>query len=108
MSDISQDLLWWITMIDLPALAGLLAMVWRLREANIRMVDDLQMTLDRRCEQLRDALSSFKLEVAKTYAAQKDVRAVEERLVEHLLRIEGKLDETALKTAELNGQKRLT
>ena len=95
-------------MIDLPALAGLLAMVWRLREANIRMVDDLQMTLDRRCEQLRDALSSFKLEVAKTYAAQKDVRAVEERLVEHLLRIEGKLDKTALKTAELNGQKRLT
>ena len=105
MSEISQDLLWWITMVDLPALTGLLIMIWKLRDVNSKAIDDLQMTLDRRCEQLRDALSAFKLEVAKTYAAQKDVRALEERLVEHLVRIEGKLDKTALKTAELNGRR---
>ncbi|MGH1455801.1 MAG: hypothetical protein ACRBDI_03380 [Alphaproteobacteria bacterium] len=105
MDGISKDLLWWITVVDLPALSGLLLMVWKVRGINEKEVDALQMTLERRCEQLRDALAAFKLEVAKTYAAQKDVRAFEERLVEHLLRIESKLDKTALKTAELNGRK---
>lgn len=105
MNAISQDLLWWITVVDIPALAGLLLMIWRVRSENDKAVDDMRLTLDRRCEQLRDALSAFKLEVAKTYAAQKDVRTLEDRIVGHLLRIEGKLDKTALKTAELKGGK---
>lgn len=79
MTEISQDLVWWITIVDLPAMGGLFWMIWRLREA----------------------LHAFKLEVAKSYASQNDVRAIEKRLIEHLLRIESKLDATALKTESL-------
>ncbi len=101
MTEISTDLLWWITVVDLPALSGLLLMIWRVRGESEKNTDRLGKTLDLRCDQLREALASFKLEVAKTYASQKDMRALETRLVEHLLRIESKLDSTALKTAEL-------
>ncbi len=104
MTEISKDLLWWITVVDLPALSGLLVMIWRTRIDTNRELDNVQITLDRRCEQLRDALNAFKLEVAKTYASQRDLRALENRLVEHLLRIESKLDTTALKTASLSAR----
>ena len=75
----SNGLLWWITAIELPALAGLLALVLRLREA----------------------LAGERLEAVKTYATFGAVRELENRLVSHLLRIEAKLDTTALKTEAL-------
>ncbi len=106
MTEISHDLLWWITVVDLPALAGLLLMIWRTRIDTEKSIDHIQNTLDRRCEQLRDALSAFKLEVAKNYASQKDLRALEMRLVEHLLRIESKLDQTALKAESLSASRK--
>ncbi|MGH1403618.1 MAG: hypothetical protein ACRBDL_05195 [Alphaproteobacteria bacterium] len=97
MTEISNDLMWWITVVDLPAMTGLLWMIWRVRGDTGRKVDDVQRLLDHRCDQLREALHAFKLEVAKTYASQRDLRALEGRLVGHLLRIEKKLDQTALK-----------
>lgn len=93
----SQDLIWWITVIDLPAMAGLFALIWRTRQDHERSVDHLQTLLDHRSAQFRDALGAFKLEVAKTYASHTDLRDLETRLVSHLLRIEAKLDATALK-----------
>ncbi len=105
MTEISKDLLWWITVVDLPAMAGLLLMIWRTRIDTDKAVNHLQVTLDRRCDQLRDALYAFKLEVAKNYASQKDVRMLETRIIEHLLRIEKKLDNTALKTERLDSTK---
>ncbi len=101
MTHISQDLLWWITVIDIPALVGLLFMILRLRSQTDLEVDTLRASLDHRCDQLRDALNGLKLEVAKNYASQRDLRALESRLVEHLLRIESKLDATALTTERL-------
>ena len=97
MSEISHDLLWWITVVDLPALSGLFMMIWRVRSDNQKKIENINHTLDLRCDQLREALHGFKLEVAKNYASHKDLRALETRLVEHLLRIEEKLDQTALK-----------
>ena len=101
MSIFSQELVWWITIFDLPAMAGLLGLIWRTRIACDKAVDGLQITLDRRAAQLREALHAFKLEAAKNYAAHRDLHALETRLVGHLLRIEAKLDKTALKTAAL-------
>ncbi len=101
MTEISKDLLWWITVVDMPAMAGLLWMIWRVRGETDKAIDELQLTLDRRSDQLREALHGFKLEVAKTYASQNDLRLLESRLVEHLLRIESKLDATALKTERI-------
>ena len=55
----------------------------------------------------RDALAAFKLEVAKSYASISDMRELEDRLVAHLLRIEAKLDTTAMKTEALRAEKGL-
>ncbi len=101
----SQELVWWITVIDLPAMTGLFWLIWRTRQDNDRAVDHLHQLLDRRSDQLREALHAFKLEVAKAYASQTDMRDLEKRLVNHLLRIEAKLDATALKAEALNARK---
>lgn len=104
MTLLSQDLVWWITMVDLPAMAGLLGFIWRTRQSFESRMTDVHVTLDHRSDQLRDALNAFKLEVAKHYASQRDLRGVETRLVEHLLRIENKLDTTALKAEALKAK----
>ncbi|MCF8495848.1 MAG: hypothetical protein K9G62_04180 [Alphaproteobacteria bacterium] len=97
MTFLSQDLVWWITVFDLPALAGLFWMIRQVRSENESAIDHLQTLLDHRSDQLREALHAFKLEAAKTYASHGDLRDLEGRLTAHLLRIESKLDSTALK-----------
>ncbi len=104
MNFISQDLVWWISVFDLPAMAGLFALIWRTRRECDEAVTHVQSMLELRSDQFREALHAFKLEVAKTYASQRDLRALEGRLVAHLLRIETKLDKTALKTENLSGK----
>lgn len=101
---LSSDLMWWVSVVDIPAMSALFWMIWRTRAENRDETGRLNKTLDVRCDQLREALAAFKLEVAKTYASQKDLRALEDRLVSHLLRIEGKLDATSIKAAELTGR----
>lgn len=105
MTILSPDLVWWITVIDLPALTGLFWMIWKTRHDGEAAITRLRLALDHRSEQFREALNAFKLEVAKTYASQTDLRALESRLVDHLLRIEAKLDATALKAESLLGPK---
>ncbi len=97
MNILSQDLIWWISAFDLPAMGGLFWLIWRTRLEGEQARDHLQTLLEQRSNQLRDALNAFKLEVAKTYASQGDLRELEGRLTGHLLRIESKLDSTALK-----------
>ena len=76
---IMHNIVWWITVIEIPALAGLLAL----------------------CLKLRDAQASDRLDAMRSYAPMRDVRDLEKRLVSHLLRIEAKLDVTALKAERL-------
>lgn len=101
----SQELIWWISAIDLPALGGLFWLIWRTRKESEDSLRHLREIVDTRNAQLRDALAAFKLEVAKSYASITDMRELEARLVSHLLRIETKLDATAMKTEALNAQK---
>lgn len=105
MTILTEDLVWWITVVDLPAMAGLLAFIWRTRQDNQQAVTHVKKTLDHRSDQLRDALNAFKLEVAKNYASHSDLRDLETRIVSHLLRIESKLDRTALKAESASKQK---
>lgn len=88
------DLVWWISAIDLPALGGLFWMILRIRRDTEQAVDRLRSGFDITAVQLREGLSAYKLEVAKTYAALANLREVEQRLTDHLLRIEAKLDAT--------------
>lgn len=57
----------------------------------------------------REDLSAFKVEVARTYVPLSLIRDVDQRLTQHLLRIEEKLDEvsrSAAATAHFHAQKR--
>lgn len=99
----SQDLIWWITVVDLPAMAGLLLLVWRTRKEAEDGARAVREVMEARSSQLREGLSAFKLEVAKNYASHADLKELENRLVGHLLRIEAKLDATALKAEKLTG-----
>ncbi|MEK7801182.1 MAG: hypothetical protein AAB276_01895 [Pseudomonadota bacterium] len=70
---------WWIAVIEIPVLSALFWMISR----------------------LRDEFSAHKVEIAKNYAQSSDLRLLENRLTSHLLRIEAKLDVTALKAEKL-------
>ncbi len=70
---LSTDLVWWLNAVQVPALGGLFWMV----------------------QQLREQVSAYKLEVARTYASLSHLKDVENRLTEHLVRIEAKLDRVA-------------
>lgn len=103
----SNEMIWWIGAVELPALGGLFWLIWRTRKEAEDSLRRLRDVIDTRNAQLRDALAAFKLEVAKSYASIGDMKELETRLVSHLLRIEAKLDTTAMKTEALNAQKEM-
>ncbi|MFA7277280.1 MAG: hypothetical protein WC043_10825 [Pseudobdellovibrionaceae bacterium] len=71
---------WWIAVIEIPVISALFWMLTR----------------------LRDELATHRIEVAKNYAQISEMRILENRLTSHLLRIEAKLDVTALKTERIH------
>ena len=87
-----SHMIWWVTVIDIPVATALFLMIWRSRKEFENEVDQLHRLIETRHAQMRDGLSAFKLEVAKTYSTQAELRMLEGRLVDHLLRIEAKLD----------------
>jgi len=86
MSNLPIDLMWWISAVEVPALAGLFLLHQRLRA-----------DVEAQAGATRAALADFKLEVARTYASLDHMKDVEVRLTEHLLRIEAKLDQAAIR-----------
>ncbi len=101
---LGSGLLWWITVIDIPAMSGLFWLIMRHRREHENTMRHMQELLDVRCNQLREGLAGFKLEVARNYASTHEMKDLEDRLVAHLLRIESKLDKTALKTEALSAK----
>ncbi len=104
MGDLPIDMIWWISAVELPVIGALVMMIWRTRRESEETARHLREMVETRTSQLREALSGFKLEVAKTYASHHDMSDLEARLVGHLLRIEAKLDKTALKTEAIRAE----
>jgi len=92
MDHVVFDTGWWITAVELPCLGGMALLLWRSRQDWDKRIDELEHRLEIGLGQSRDALSAYKLEVAKSYATTGYLKDVEQRLTEHLLRIETKLD----------------
>jgi len=86
------DLLWWITMVELPALAGMFWLLWNNRRAIDDDMEDLRHGTRNELGRLRQSLDAYKLDVAKSYASMSYLKDVEGRLTAHLIRIEEKLD----------------
>lgn len=103
-----QALTWWISVIELPVLTGLFWLVWRIREDADAKLAALRQQLETRSRQLHDALAGHRLEVARSYAQNSDLKDLDRRLIDHLLRIEAKLDATALKAEALQATNHLT
>jgi hypothetical protein len=93
-------MVWWVTVIDIPVVASLFLMIWRSRKEFESKIESLHRLLETRHAQMRDSLSAYKLEVAKTYSTQAELRMLEGRLVDHLLRIESKLDKHIQRNAK--------
>ncbi len=89
----SIDLIWWITAVELPSLAGLFWMIWRNRQEVGKDLSDLREHVENGYSNARENLSAYKLEVAKNYASITYMKDVERRLTGHLVRIENKLDQ---------------
>ncbi len=84
----------WITAIELPALSALFWMIWHGRRESDDAIDAL-----------KDQISAHQIEIARHYAPSRDLHTLENRLTAHLLRIESKLDATALKTEKISGRR---
>lgn len=82
---------WWIAVIELPILSALFWLIWNARRE-----------FESGFMKINHALAEHRIEVARTYAETRDLRIIESRLTAHLLRIEAKLDVTALKTEKLS------
>ncbi|OHC74837.1 MAG: hypothetical protein A3G18_10360 [Rhodospirillales bacterium RIFCSPLOWO2_12_FULL_58_28] len=85
------DVIWWITAVELPALAGLFWLNWRNRQDAGDESDAVRYSCENGMARLRESLSAYKLEVAKSYASLGYLKEVEQRLTSHLIRIEDKL-----------------
>lgn len=86
------DLIWWISAVELPALAGLFWLTWRNRRDADAAFNDCRSRCDSNVSGQRERLAAYKLEVAKSYASIAYIKEVEHRLTKHLIRIEDKLD----------------
>jgi len=92
MTETGFTLAGWITAFELPALAGLFWLAWRIKRDSEAALARHSLRLDRELDRLREALAQHKLDVATGYASLAALQSVEERLTAHLLRIEAKLD----------------
>lgn len=85
------DWVWWITAVEVPALGGLFWLFhYGRREAErnlLRVYGELQGNLNAALENVAQS----RLEVAQLYATVDDLKEVEKRLTDHLLRLESRI-----------------
>lgn len=71
----------WVTMIEIPVFASLFSLLFKQRKDTENAIGIC-----------KDALSEFKVHVARNYVSASTLKDVESRLTAYLLRIEKKLD----------------
>ncbi len=88
----SLDVIWWITAVELPVISGLFWMINRHRRDGEIALEAVRQRAENAQSQVREALANYKVEVARSYAGLDTLKTVEQRLTDHLLRIEAKLE----------------
>ncbi|NIZ01209.1 hypothetical protein [Thalassospira lucentensis] len=86
------DVIWWITAVEIPAVASLFWLHWRMRSELLSRIEHQRSHHERDICDLRDGLAEFKLDVARNYVSIPYLKDIEKRLTGHLLRIEAKLE----------------
>lgn len=99
MYDFDLNVVWWITVVELPALSGLLLLIVRIKRELHQTLEDGRARLDGDLDALRAQLADHKVSVAESYASVPALRDAEGRLTDHLVRIEKKLDSLGFQRA---------
>lgn len=86
------NLVWWITAVELPALGALFWLIHHGRRELERGQLKLYRELQDNMSVVLDGLAQSKLEVARLYATIADLKHVEDRLTNHLVRVESRLN----------------
>jgi hypothetical protein len=82
---------WWITAVELPVLGSLFWLVHHGRREGERALLKMYSEIRGHLSVVVENLSHSKLEVARLYATAEDLKDVEKRLTDHLLRLETRL-----------------
>jgi hypothetical protein len=93
MTSWSIDLAWWIAVVEIPVFVGMVYMIWHGRRDMELSLAAHRTATEATVLALRDRLADYRLDVARSYASLAHLKDVEQRLTDHLLRIEHKLDE---------------
>ncbi len=88
-----NELINWIAMIELPLFVAVFRMLVKQRKEMEEQLLATQNHTEGRVDVCKEALADFKLHVARNYVSTGYLKDVENRLTNHLLRIEKKLDE---------------
>lgn len=83
----------WVAMVELPIFVTLFRMMSKNKKENDNELAEVRSNYEKSVASTREALSDFKLHVARNYVSINYLKDVEDRLTNHLLRIEKKLDE---------------
>lgn len=92
-----NDVNTWVAMAGTPIIVSLFRILAKVKREIDSDISQLKNTHERDNVVLREALSDFKLHVARNYVSVNYLKDVESRLTNHLLRIEKKLDEVGRK-----------
>lgn len=89
----TNELMTWATMIEVPVFAALFRLIIKNKRENDSSFTSHKQLNDEEIGLVKESLSEFKLHVARNYVSVNYLKDVENRLTNHLLRIEKKLDQ---------------
>jgi hypothetical protein len=82
---------WWITVVEVPVLGCLFWLIHHGRRESDRALLRVYSEIQGNLNMVLENLTQSKLEVARLYATIADLKDVEKRLTDHLLRLESRL-----------------
>ena len=83
--------MWWTTAIEVPVLGCLFWLIHHGRRESERALLRIYREIQGNLSMVLDNLAQSKLETARFYATVTDLKDVEKRLTDHLLRLEARL-----------------
>jgi hypothetical protein len=92
-NQVSEDMswMWWTTAIEAPVLGCMFWLIHHGRRESERALLRIYREIQGNLNMVLDNLAQSKLEIARFYATVTDLKDVEQRLTDHLLRLETRM-----------------